>query len=88
LALAEQPVSSEAVPPESHRRLLNAIGELYDDAPHCADMAGLRYVEADDPGLSRRRRGRGFSYRDAHGRPVDVWDGSANCRVGNPTRLA
>jgi len=35
-------------------------------------MAGLRYVEADDPGLSRRRRGRGFSYRDAHGRPVDV----------------
>ena len=35
-------------------------------------MAGLRYVQADDPGLSRRRRGRGFSYRDAHGRPVDA----------------
>lgn len=66
-------MSSQAAPRRtSHRRLLDAIGELYDDAPRCANMAGLRYVQADDPGLSRRRRGRGFSYRDAHGRPVDA----------------
>ena len=66
-------MSSQAAPRRtSHRRLLDAIGELYDDAPHCANMAGLRYVQADDPGLSRRRRGRGFSYGDAHGRPVDA----------------
>lgn len=32
--------------------------------------AGLRYVEADAPGLRRERRGRGFRYLDAEGRPV------------------
>jgi DNA topoisomerase-1 len=29
--------------------------------------AGLRYVEADRLTIRRRRRGKGFSYRDAHG---------------------
>lgn len=32
--------------------------------------AGLRYVEDDEPGFSRRRAGRGFAYRDARGRPL------------------
>ncbi|UZW58561.1 DNA topoisomerase IB [Lysobacter enzymogenes] len=31
---------------------------------------GLRYVDDDEPGFSRRRAGRGFAYRDARGRPV------------------
>ena len=32
--------------------------------------AGLRYVNDDDPGYTRRRRGRGFSYHDGAGRLV------------------
>ncbi|CAN5639863.1 hypothetical protein BH23CHL7_BH23CHL7_00740 [soil metagenome] len=32
--------------------------------------AGLRHVNADDPGMSRRRHGRGFTYRDADGERV------------------
>ncbi len=32
--------------------------------------AGLSYVNDDSPGLSRRRSGKGFAYRDAHGRAV------------------
>jgi DNA topoisomerase I len=40
------------------------------DAAAAARAAGLRYVNDDDPGITRRRHGRGFSYRDAEGRPV------------------
>ena len=32
--------------------------------------AGLRYVNCDEPGLTRRRRGRGFAYFDEAGRPL------------------
>jgi DNA topoisomerase I len=32
--------------------------------------AGLRYVSDDQPGISRRRSGKGFSYRAADGSPV------------------
>jgi DNA topoisomerase I len=32
--------------------------------------AGLTYVSDGTPGLSRRRSGKGFAYRDAHGRAV------------------
>lgn len=32
--------------------------------------AGLRYVNDDDPGLTRVRAGAGFSYRDADGAPI------------------
>src|SRR5690606_5269412 len=35
-----------------------------------ADQAGLRYVQADEPGIGRRRAGRGFSYIDAEGERV------------------
>lgn len=42
------------VPPELARR----------DPERLAETAGLRYVEADEPGYGRRRRGRGFSYLD------------------------
>jgi DNA topoisomerase-1 len=48
------------------------IAELYGDAARCADVAGLRYVSVDEPGIRRLRRGKGFSYRYADGRPVGV----------------
>jgi DNA topoisomerase I len=35
-----------------------------------AAVPGLRHSSDRDPGISRRRAGRGFSYRDAKGRPV------------------
>lgn len=35
-----------------------------------ARAAGLRYVRADAPGISRRAAGKGFSYVDPAGRPV------------------
>jgi DNA topoisomerase-1 len=35
-----------------------------------AEAAGLRYSTDEAPGISRRRAGRGFSYRSAHGEPV------------------
>jgi DNA topoisomerase-1 len=41
-----------------------------DDAIARARMAGLRYVSDEAPGITRRRRGRGFSYLDADGRTV------------------
>jgi DNA topoisomerase-1 len=37
-----------------------------------AHAAGLRYVAGAEPGLTRERRGPGFRYRDADGRPVDA----------------
>ena len=40
-------------------------------AEDLADAAGLEYVFDDGPGLRRRRRGRGFSYHDDAGDPVD-----------------
>jgi DNA topoisomerase-1 len=33
-------------------------------------MAGLRYVSDDRPGITRHRSGRGFAYRDAHGKTI------------------
>src|SRR5687767_1988391 len=41
-----------------------------DEALVTARAAGLQYVNADDPGISRRRHGRGFTYRDADGRTI------------------
>jgi DNA topoisomerase I len=35
-----------------------------------ADLAGLRHCSDERPGITRRRAGRGFSYRDADGRPI------------------
>jgi DNA topoisomerase I len=59
--------------------LLDAIAELYDDAPRCAQIAGLHYVQAGERGIRRRRHGKGFSYRDAHERPVN---GKVAARIG------
>ena len=49
-------------------RRLDAISELHDDPARCAEIAGLRHVQADEPGICRVRRGPG--YVDARGRPV------------------
>ncbi|CAA2137187.1 MULTISPECIES: DNA topoisomerase IB [Methylobacterium] len=40
------------------------------DPRDAAIEAGLTYVDADRPGLTRRRSGTGFSYRDAKGKAV------------------
>jgi DNA topoisomerase I len=41
-----------------------------DDPIAAARSAGLRYVDDGDPGVSRRRHGRGFVYRDSDGQTV------------------
>lgn len=43
------------------------IATLYDDPQQCAELAKLRYVSPDEPGMTRLRKGRGFSYRDCDG---------------------
>jgi DNA topoisomerase-1 len=43
---------------------------LLADGRAAARAAGLRWVSTDERGISRRARGRGFSYRDADGRRV------------------
>lgn len=49
---------------------IDAILTLHEDPQRCAEAAGLRYVSADEPGLLRRRCGRGFRYLDASGAGV------------------
>ena len=41
--------------------------EAAQDPKKSAEFAGLRYVHDDSPGLTRRKSGRGFSYRDQNG---------------------
>lgn len=41
-------------------------------APELAAAVGLRYVSGEEPGIRRRRQGRGFSYRGPDGRPVSA----------------
>lgn len=60
--------------------VVEAIAELHDDAPRCARIAGLRYVQVGEPGIRRRRHGKGFTYRDVHGRPVN---GKVAARIGH-----
>ena len=40
------------------------------DPAAAAREAGLRYVHDSQPGLRRRRAGKGFSYVDLDGRPI------------------
>jgi DNA topoisomerase I len=46
---------------------------------HSARLAGLRYSSDDRPGISRRRAGRGFTYRNAAGRTIR--DGATLARI-------
>jgi DNA topoisomerase-1 len=43
------------------------IADLYGDAEACARAAGLVYVDVDEPGIRRMRRGKGFTYRGRSG---------------------
>jgi DNA topoisomerase I len=68
---------SSAVPepagaPKRRRKrvTIEQIVQLYEDAERCATAAGLRYVSSDEPGIRRLRRGKGFTYLDADGKPV------------------
>ena len=54
----------------NHAALTRRIDELYADAQTCAQQAGLAYVSDDEPGIVRRRRGRGWSFRDVGNRPL------------------
>jgi DNA topoisomerase-1 len=47
-----------------------AAVEIDDPARELARAARLRYVSDGEPGYSRRRHGRGFTYRDWNGHPV------------------
>ncbi|MGE5442884.1 MAG: DNA topoisomerase IB, partial [Bacteroidota bacterium] len=40
------------------------------DPPRSAEQAGLTYVTDDEPGITRRRAGKGFVYRDTNGRRI------------------
>ena len=46
------------------------VAALYDDPEQCAKVAKLRYVSPDQPGLTRLRKGKGFTYRDEQGRTI------------------
>ena len=60
--------AAAATAPRRRKRItVEQIVALYEDAERCATAAGLRYVSADDPGIRRIRRGKGFSYLDSGG---------------------
>jgi DNA topoisomerase-1 len=50
-------------------------------AAAAAEAAGLRYVTDSAPGITRRRAGKGFSYRDPHGRPIAAHEELARLRA-------
>lgn len=49
---------------------VQAALDLRHDYERLAKQANLRYVSDDEPGFTRRRHGRGFTYRDAAGNTV------------------
>jgi DNA topoisomerase-1 len=61
-------------------RPVELIAALYDDPEQCARVAKLRYVSPGEPGITRLRRGRGFTYRDASG--ATVLDAAIRERIG------
>ncbi len=48
----------------------NAIGENVIDPRDAAETAGLRYVSDEEPGIRRRKSGKGFTYAGPDGRKV------------------
>ena len=53
---------------------MSTAGELHDDPEKSARFARLHHVSPDAPGITRVRRGRGFSYRHHSGRTVSKAD--------------
>jgi len=58
--------------------------ELHEDARRCAEVAGLLYVDVDQPGIRRQRRGKGFSY---HGLTDDTGDHASAVDAAVKTRI-
>ena len=54
----------------SHRPRRRATRPIQVDPAESATVAGLRYVSGNEPGIRRKRAGRGFSYMDARGEAV------------------
>jgi DNA topoisomerase-1 len=51
-------------------RALIVSNEIASDGVAAAQQAGLRYTNDDEPGIRRRRNGRGFVYLDRDGVPI------------------
>ncbi len=62
--------SASADPATLVTDLSGRINELYADTQRCAAAAGLVYITGTEPGIRRRRHGRGFGYRDERNRPL------------------
>lgn len=46
------------------------INEAEEQALEAAERAGLRYVSDDEPGITRKRKDKGFVFLDARGKPI------------------
>ena len=51
---------------------IDNLHELYGDAQRCAQLVGLEYIDAEAPGLTRIKRGKGFAYRDTRNRAASA----------------
>lgn len=49
---------------------IDQINELHADNRRCAEVAGLVYVLGDEPGLTRRKSGKGFRYNTHENAPL------------------
>lgn len=58
------------MPAPRKKALIAAIADADPFAIASARRAGLIYVSADQPGISRRKAGKGFSYLDANGKKI------------------
>ena len=57
-------------PRAARPRMVTWMSEPADPAREAARAAGLRYATDTRPGITRRRAGRGFAYRDVDGRSI------------------
>ncbi|WP_119460660.1 DNA topoisomerase IB [Rhodospirillaceae bacterium SYSU D60014] len=64
---ANSPTESRS---NSRSTVCSASSDIIVDPVAASRQAGLRYVNDETPGITRRRAGKGFSYRDPEGRPV------------------
>jgi DNA topoisomerase-1 len=80
---AAKPAATPADPAAAPTMTVDEINELHADAQKCAEVAGLVYVAADQPGMRRIRRGKGFSYLDHLQQPLT--DAEVKARI---TQLA
>lgn len=77
-----RPAAETGAPPTRSRPLSTPAPATDPEAARRdADRAGLIYVGDGDPGIRRRRQGRGFGYRDAEGRAVRDRDTLARIRA-------